>query len=120
MATSDVKSRIVSKGNAHDIIMSKIKGIYKYDTLNVRELARLCNIEYYRLRRLLFDEKSDWSAEEWFRVLVVCGADGAIPQMYRSTERDLAKYQQSKAFTKSAPKTPGPAKGWKEKVEVVD
>ena len=114
MSTADIKTRIVDKGNAHNIIMSKIKSIYKHDTLNVQELARLCDIEYFRMRRLLFDENgSDWKADEWFRVLVVCGADGAIPQMYKSTKRDLARYQSSLKFKKSLPKKAGAALGYK-------
>lgn len=115
MPTQEVKSRMVTKGNAHHIIMTKIKKIYKKDSLNVRELARLCDIGYYRMRRLLFDEGSDWKVEEWFAVLVVCSADGAIPQMYQCTRREIAKYQRSAKYTSKLPKTPGPLQGYREK-----
>lgn len=115
MPTVGVKDRSVNKGNAHHIIMSKIKKIYKMDTLNVSELSRLCDISYDRLRRLLFDNKMVWGADEWFKVMVVCGADGAVPQMYKSTRRDLAKYQQSLRYKNKIPKSPGPKKGYKEK-----
>ena len=116
MPTSDIKKRLVKKGNAHDIIMSKIKKIYKMDKMNVMELGRLCDISYYRLRRLLFvKDGSKWTADEWFKVMIVCSADGAIPQMYKSTRRDLAKYQQSAKYQKQLPKTPGPLKGYRDK-----
>ena len=121
MPTQEVKSRSVKKGIAHEIIMSKIKRIYKMDCLNVRELARLCNIGYYRMRRLLFDKSAAWGADEWFKVLVVCDADGAVPQMYRATMRDVAKYQRSQKYLSKLPKTPGPLQGYRDKeVKVVE
>lgn len=114
MPTNGISERKVLKGIAHKVIMTKIKNIYKRDNLNVSELSRLCDIPYDRLRRLLFHDLS-WGADEWFKVMVVCGAEGGVPQMYRTTLKELAKYQKSLRYRKLIPKTPGPTRGYKHK-----
>ena len=107
MGTLDVKTRFPSKSKSHDILISKIKKVYKKDTLNVSELSRLTDIGYTRLRRLLFDD-AIWTVEEWFAVLVICDAMGALPQMHRSTVKRLSNYHVTKRYLKKTPKQVGP------------
>lgn len=119
MSTFEIKNRIADKCPAHNILMVKIKSLYKDDILNVQELARLTDIEYYRMRRLLFDENgSTWTAYEWFKVVVVCGCDGALPQLYKTTARNLSDYQKSKKYRSKLPKKPGPSRGWKRRQRI--
>ena len=107
MATYGVKERLIEKDTAHNILMKKIKSVYKDDKLNMNELSRLTDIGYSRLRRLIFEDAT-WSVGEWFRVIIVCGCDGAISQMHKNTKKELSKYQKSHKYKKRAPKKTGP------------
>lgn len=115
MPTQKFKSKIVKKKLSHQIIMTKLRKLYIRDTLNVRELARLTDIEYYRMRRLLYEESAEWYVDEWFKVMAICDAETAIPQLYNSTRDELVKYQASKRYKSRLPKTPGPLKNHADK-----
>jgi len=101
--TYRVKSRIPSKDLAHNILLMKIKHIYKDDYFNVSELSRLSDIPYTRLSRLIFDD-AIWTATEWWTIVILCDADGALAQMHRATTKRLANYHKTTRYFKKLPK----------------
>lgn len=103
-----VDDRIIDKGITHNILMARIKKLYRNNSIGIGELSRLTGIEYFKLRRLLFDGTRDWSADEFFKMVIICNVDGAISAIYKAHEKDLARLHRREGYDGSAKKKPGP------------
>ena len=101
-----LKARFPRKTDSHNILIKNILRSYEADKdseINMAELARLADIPYRRLSRLMLDD-GVWTVEEWFRVIVVADASLAIEAMFSTTQRHLIAYQKTARYFKKLPR----------------